>query len=365
MNADLQQFVRECLARGIAREQVREQLAQAGWRAEEIDTALAGWADAAFPVPVPRRRPYLSARETFLYLVMFVTLYVTAFNVGALGFWLVDRWLPDPVMGRGYDVNTQSLRNVLAALLIAFPAFVAMARFIGRQRTRDPERRDSAVRKWLTYLTLFVAALVILGDLTVLVQRLLAGELPPRFTTKFLIVLAIAGYVFGHYLASLHREEDARERPAPGPTWRARIAGGGVVAIVLLGFWAGETPQQARRQEADRQRISDLQEIAAAVDRYYAAKSVLPVSIDQLAGFSGSFLTAVRDPQTQRPYEYRAMDSASYELCATFDAAATSTDPNGDDTGSRTPIFWRHPAGHYCYTLVPDGAARARPAPPR
>src|SRR5262249_49181636 len=158
-----------------------------------------GWADTVFPVPVPRRRPRLSARETFLYLVMFVTLYVTAFNVGALLFRFVDRWLPDPVAARSYAMaepaRLMAIRNALAALVIAFPVFVALARLIGRARARDPEQRDSAVRKWLTYVTLFVAALVILGDLTALVARLLSGELPPRFVTKVLVVLAIAGFV--------------------------------------------------------------------------------------------------------------------------------------------------------------------------
>src|SRR5439155_25569564 len=100
MNSELQQFVRDCLARGIDRAEVRGQLQRAGWRTDEIDRALGGWAEAEFPVPVPRRRPSLSARETFLHLTLFVTLYVTAFNVGALLFHLVDLWLPDPVTAR-------------------------------------------------------------------------------------------------------------------------------------------------------------------------------------------------------------------------------------------------------------------------
>src|SRR5438128_189439 len=101
MNADLQQFVRDSLARGLARDAIREQLDRAGWRPEEIDAALAAWAETDFPVPVPRRRTYLSAREAFLYLVLFVTLYVTAFNVGTLLFQFIERWLPDPAIWSG------------------------------------------------------------------------------------------------------------------------------------------------------------------------------------------------------------------------------------------------------------------------
>jgi hypothetical protein len=97
VNPDLRQFIRDALARGIAREEIRQALLQAGWPAEEIEAELAAWAEAPFPIPVPRRRPYLSAREAFLYLVMFVTLYVTAFNVGVVLFEAIERWVPDPV----------------------------------------------------------------------------------------------------------------------------------------------------------------------------------------------------------------------------------------------------------------------------
>lgn len=89
MAGELQRFVREALARGLARGAIREQLLKAGWQAGEIDAALAAYAESDFPVPVPRRRPYLSAREAFLHLVPFATLYTSAFNCGAVlfSFW--------------------------------------------------------------------------------------------------------------------------------------------------------------------------------------------------------------------------------------------------------------------------------------
>jgi hypothetical protein len=96
VNADLTQFVRDALARGVPRDTIRAKLAEARWRPEEIDAALASWADTEFPIPVPQRRAYLSAREAFLYLVLFVTLYTSAFNVGAMLFQFIERWLPDP-----------------------------------------------------------------------------------------------------------------------------------------------------------------------------------------------------------------------------------------------------------------------------
>jgi heme A synthase len=192
MNADLQLFVRDSLTRGLPRAAIRERLLEAGWRPEEVDSALAGFAEVDFPVPVPRRRPYLSAREAFLYLVLFATLYITAFNLGLVLFGIVDRWLPDPVQNP-YSLRwaTEALHNGIAALVIAFPIFLFLSALIGRALARDPEKRGSAVRKWLTYLTLFVAALVLIGDLTFVLQRLLAGELVARVLWKTLVVFEI------------------------------------------------------------------------------------------------------------------------------------------------------------------------------
>src|SRR5437762_1692920 len=151
--------------------------------------------------PSPRSiDPGAAAREAFLYLVLFVTLYVTAFNVGALLFQFIERWLPDLAFTPGYAVqdrfSARAVRDSIAALLIGWPVYLFLSRVIGGMLARDPEKRVSGVRRWLTYVTLFVAALVILGDLTFVISRLLSGELPPRFLARTIVVLLLAGYVF-------------------------------------------------------------------------------------------------------------------------------------------------------------------------
>jgi hypothetical protein len=72
---------------------------------------------------------------------------------------------------------------------------------------RDPEKRSSKIRKWLTYLTLFVTAGVIIGDLIALIFNLLGGEITTRFALKSLVILGIAGLIFGYYLWDLKKEE--------------------------------------------------------------------------------------------------------------------------------------------------------------
>ena len=60
----------------------------------------------------------------------------------------------------------------------------------------------------MTYLTLFIAAAVLVGDVTSLVYSLLGGELTTRFVLKVSTIAVIAGAVFGYYLRDLRLEEE-------------------------------------------------------------------------------------------------------------------------------------------------------------
>lgn len=203
----LDQFVREALLRGQSRASILEALKAAGWSEEQMRGVLDGYADVEFPVPVPRPRASLSARDAFLYLVLFATLYYSAFHLGSLLFDLINHALPDPAENRAYAALGSSMRWSVASLLIAFPVFAFVARYLSKELERAPIKRLSPVRRWLTYLTLYLAAIALICDFTTLVYNLLGGELSLRFVLKVLVVAVIAGTIFGYYLRDLRREE--------------------------------------------------------------------------------------------------------------------------------------------------------------
>ncbi|WP_417473833.1 DUF5671 domain-containing protein [Luteimonas mephitis] len=205
---ELEIFVREALLRGQSREAIAQALAAAGWTEAQTRDVLSAFADVDFPVPVPRPRASLSAREAFLYLVLFASLYYAAFHVGSLLFDLINAAFPDPA-SRGYGLFGSSMRWSTASVIIAFPVFALLARHLAREVARQPIKRLSPVRRWLTYLTLFLAAIALICDVTTLVYNLLGGELSIRFVLKVLVVGVIAGSVFGYYLRDLRREEVA------------------------------------------------------------------------------------------------------------------------------------------------------------
>ncbi|MGO3128490.1 MAG: DUF5671 domain-containing protein [Luteimonas sp.] len=204
----LDSFVHDALARGADRDAVAAALTQAGWPAEQVEDALSRYSGIAFGVPVPRPRPTLSARDAFLHLVLFTSLYVAAWQLGSLLFDLVNLMRPDPA-DPGYAMQRlgRSMRWAMASVVIAFPLFAFVAHKLSRELARDPVKRLSPVRRWLTYMTLFLAAAVLVGDLITLVYNVLGGELSIRFLLKVLIAGTIAGAIFAFYLLDLRREE--------------------------------------------------------------------------------------------------------------------------------------------------------------
>ncbi len=204
---ELDAFVREALLRGASKPDVRKTLLDAGWMAEQTQNALDAYADLDFVVPVPRPRAQLSARDAFLYLVLFTALFLSAYHLGSLLFDLINRTWPDPAITSGWRSPDESIRWSIASILIAFPVFLFVARHLNRELKRSPVKRLSAVRRWLTYLTLFVAAGFLIGDLITLVFNTLGGELTIRFVLKVIVAGVISGTIFGHYLWDLRQDE--------------------------------------------------------------------------------------------------------------------------------------------------------------
>jgi hypothetical protein len=207
MDAELLDFTRAALARGLGRPEIARVLTQAGWSQADVATALDAFAEVDFPLPVPKSRPYLSAREVFTYLVLFAALYVSAFNLVSLAFEFINRFFPDPLHTRSVAAAADTIRWNVASLIVAFPLFLFTFRLINKAIAEDPSKRGSRPRKWLVYLTLWVAVLVLTGDLSVLIYNVLGGELTIRFALEVATVAVIAGGTFTYFFWDIRKDE--------------------------------------------------------------------------------------------------------------------------------------------------------------
>ena len=207
----LSRFVEQALREGASRADTEQALVDAGWSREQIQDALAIFADIDFRIPVPRPRPQVSARDAFMYLVMFAMLYISAYQFGNLLFQFINLGFADPLTDDTASTKDQ-IRWATSSLLVAFPVFLFVAHRISRRIARDPAQRNSAIRKWLTYLTMSLAVCIIVGDLISLMNGVLSGELTARFSLKTLVVGAIAGGIFSYYLWSMRADDEALAR---------------------------------------------------------------------------------------------------------------------------------------------------------
>ena len=204
----LRDFIDAALRAGKGRDEIAATLAAAGWSPEQVAHGLKGFADLPFVVPVPRPRAHLSARDAFFYLLLFATLYITAFQLNSMLFSFIE--LAFPIPGNDYEAPAaeRSIRFATASLIVVFPVFLALSMKLSREIRLEPARRLSSVRRWLIYLTMLVASGFIVGDAISLVYSLLNGELTVRFVLKVLVVAAITGTIFGYFLQTTRRDKE-------------------------------------------------------------------------------------------------------------------------------------------------------------
>ena len=204
----LASFVYDALNAGRSRGDITVALEQAGWSPAEIRDALNNWAEGEFTPPVPRPRPFVSAREAFLYGLMFVALAMTAWHLTSLLFHLIDQWIPDLNDRIGY-YDRSDMRFSMASLIVFFPLFAWLNMQANRRINANAGRRRSGVRKWFGYITLFLAAITLLGDLIWVIYALLNGDLTARFIAKAGTVAVVAGMIFFYFRSDM--TEDANE----------------------------------------------------------------------------------------------------------------------------------------------------------
>jgi Domain of unknown function (DUF5671) len=342
---ELQAFVREALAHGKSRSEIAAALERAGWSRPETATALSGFAEIDFPFPVPMPRASVSARDAFLYLVLFSALYVSAYHVGSLAFDLINLALPDKAMDWSYGQYTRmGMRWSVASLMVGFPVFMFMTWLVGRKSAQQAAEDRSKVRRWLTYLTLFAAACALIGDVTTLVYNMLGGELTLRFVLKIVTVAIIAGCVFGYYLPDLQSDESGRKPSAALRRPLTVLAPAAVVAVALAGSVVIGSPGLSRRARLDERRLGDLRTISQIVQLYWTKHGRMPDSLEDAARAPEVVTSIPRDPATSLPYEYVVSGPKAFQLCATFDAAS-------DSDGL---VFWSHGPGLACFDLEPD-----------
>ncbi len=301
-------------------------------------------------------KPKTTPKDFFLYVGVMVMLYASVISLINLLFAYIDYSFPD-VLNYSYDPFLNTIRWGMAFLFIIFPAYLVGTWYINRDIRVHPEKETIGVRKWLTFLALFLAGAAILVDLSVLIYTFLGGEITMRFALKVLSVLVVSGFGLSYYLLDLRGV--VRENKNIGLTYAALailLVGGSVVA----GFFIVGSPATQRDIRFDAQRVSDLQNIQWQIINYWQQGERVPKSLTDLSDPISGWIVP-NDPETGAPYEYILGEGMSFQLCATFTKESrggvsgdmTKPVPVGGEFGLENEN-WVHGAGRQCFERVID-----------
>jgi hypothetical protein len=179
------------------------------------------------------------------------------------------------------------------------------------------------MKKWVLYLIVFLASLMVVVDLVTLVRYFVSGEITVRFVLKVLAVLVTAKVVGLYYLSELGvKVPMIPKNKSKLFVWISSIL---VLFSIVYGFNVMGGPGSQRDLRLDQRRIEDLQNIQYQVINFWQQKEKLPATLDELKNpLSGNSIP--QDPEFQKglSYEYSKISDLSkntpikFELCATF-----------------------------------------------
>lgn len=300
-----------------------------------------------------------SPKDVFMHLLMIAMLYVGTFSFISLWFDYINFLFPD-ALNYYYQGILDGVLWATATLIVVFPVYILLSWLLGKEMVAEPEKRELRVRKWLVYLTLFIAAIAIIVDVVRLVYNFLSGELTLPFFLKIFVVLLVAALVFGYYLWDVRRKSDV---PTTLPKTLAWVVSVIVFGSVVGGFFLVGSPAHQRDVRFDTERVSDLQNIQSQTLQYWQQKNALPTKLSDLSDSISGFVPP-KDPDGAT-YEYTVKDPLTFELCATFKTESTAQlgpDASGRYSKPSSIGFsgepysqnWNHSAGHTCFSRPID-----------
>ncbi|PLX25636.1 hypothetical protein C0580_01980 [Candidatus Parcubacteria bacterium] len=287
-----------------------------------------------------------SAKYAFFYLLSLVALVFVAISVGMIVFQIINKEIVDVLNNYSGSYSDDVMKFAISAIIVSAPIYYLTSRQIYKSLYKGTLDKDAAVRKWLTYLILLVAVIVMIGFLIATINSFLYGDLTTKFILKTLTALIISGSVFSFYLYDIRREEVAgkKDKVISYFAWVSLF----LILIAFVASWFFvESPQDTRNRKIDREITSDLYQINAAVLDYYTLNEEVPVDLDVLVnGDSGYRLSqeTITHPVNKEEYSYEVVDDDQYKICAEF-----LTSNIDDDSNIYYSSDYKHDKGYECF----------------
>jgi len=266
----------------------------------------------------------LSVGYAFLSLGVLISLIVSVTSFLNLAFEILNKKFPDVLNGiyqYGYNsLQFEAARTFLSMLVIMFPTFLILAYFWKKKEKNGLGQYDEVIRKWLSYIIIFLSILIVVIDLIVLVRYFVSGEITFRFILKVLIAISGAKMVLLYFTPEVWDVKfwkiNWRKFFKISSRYFSVIL---VLALIIWSFCVIGSPFKQRQLQLDDRRVQDLQSIQWQIINYWQQKEKLPANINDLKDpLSGYSLPVDPEFEKGKTYEYAQKDKLKFELCATF-----------------------------------------------
>jgi hypothetical protein len=281
---------------------------------------------------ITQERPRLRPLFFFLSAGVLISLITTIVSFLNLIFETLNKKFPD-VLNASYQYgynsyNYENMRAALATLIIITPVFFVLMYFWIKITKTELSRIEQIIKKWMTYLIIFLSGVVIIVDLIVLVRYFVAGEITNRFIYKVLITLVTAAIVGKYFFISEFWNAERRMFGKINIKKLNKIinpsaAGILIILSIVWAFYVMGSPMKQRLFRLDDRRVQDLQSIQWQIINFWQQKEKLPVDLKELANpISGYTIPVEPEFEKGKVYEYSVKDAKNltFELCADFSA---------------------------------------------
>lgn len=291
------------------------------------------------------------AKHFVLQLGSLISLYLSIAFFIVLTFGYVNLLFPDSLESV-WEIESaaDSIRFGFAMVAVFFPTYLILTRLVNQQRRTSTDNHYLGLTKWLIYLSLLVAGLVLLGDLVAVIMGFLNGELTSRFLLKALAVFGVTGAAFYFYIQDAKGYWLTRAKAA---VLYGAVATTVIVGVLMAALLNIPSPATVREMKADSELVTALQTIQWQIEDYYATNESLPGSVKSAFGA----FDRLPGSNNLAEYTYTVETETNYTLCTTFNHDSNLLDnqyrpvpyQNAQDALYRKNSNWDYRAGEWCF----------------
>lgn len=156
--------------------------------------------------PLKPQPSHFSMWVGFLYIILFISLYISFTSFGGILHYAVSKYFEDPVEQSAYsllNIDKTLLKMYIAGIIVSYPIFAILFIVLKKQIFKNPAVKNLSVRKLFIYITLVITFLIMIGHLTLTLYGFLSGNSTIASFMHFLVTFTVAGSIFVYFLLEI------------------------------------------------------------------------------------------------------------------------------------------------------------------